>query len=209
MTPSPGSVVWLPWVWVVVPIESAMKGSCPAIVWGPFGAMVVCPARFTGVPAPRKTCRKDELLFQPLGVGPESRFPALTRARRPRTAIAKPHRRLPSPGLIERDRHDTRERADRGGRPSEDRSGSRIGTLDLCRSGATPPPRVTPLPLQFRSPRIPNSNGKPELTSRVGHVRPVVFGSTGPILTPDTSGETRTRRASRIAAWRGPASPAG
>ena len=97
-TPRPGSVVWVPWTCGLNPDESAMNGSCP-------------PGLGSSRRSGRNTCDilrcagtqlqqcQENLRFQCLATWPKRLALALLCARRPGTAIANQHRRLPSPKL--------------------------------------------------------------------------------------------------------------
>ena len=107
-------------------------------------------------------CQED-LLFQCLATRPKRLALALPCARRPGTAIAKQHRRLPSPkpdsACATRDCGSTRSRRVFPGRPVR---GVARTTPETSRLGATPPPRA-PVYLSNFGPEVIQTPSKPPL----------------------------------------------
>ena len=108
---------------------------------GAVGAVGCLPCEIERCTGSKLERRHQGLRFQVLAVRPIRLALALPLVRPPRTAIAKQHRRLPSPNLIPLSAtHDFRQ-SDRGGHPWINRSaGSRARARESDRSGATGPP---------------------------------------------------------------------
>ena len=138
-------------------------------------------------------CQED-LLFQCLATRPKRLALALPCARRPGTAIAKQHRRLPSPkpdsACATRDCGSTRSRRVFPGRPVR---GVVRTTPETSRLGADADAQSARLPQQLRTGSDSDSIQTTPSATLVTLAIPV-FGSTGTTRTADTSGDTATRR---------------
>src|SRR5271157_1545658 len=192
-TPRPGSVVWLPWVCGLKLNESAMNGSCPPRVWGPAGGVVVCDARLNGVPAPNWSSAIKTFGSR---ASPRGRNASLLRCfladdRAPRLPNTIGDSLLPRPdsACATWDCGSTRSRRVIPGRPVR---GVARTTPETSRLGAPPP--GAPVYLSNFGPEVIQTPSKPPLR-RPSRLSPTLFfGSTETTRTPDTSGETATRR---------------